>query len=471
MNDGDFETRLHAELPKRLVAPDAPASLFTYVRHLGLDDPAVAVERGRLGNRGRAASRSHDGRGSEGRMYKSARVLLSLAATIAVIAILAGSLAWRSSHQSGAASSVSPSGSSASASASAWTGPAADVIGMGRLDANSGWAMVYDTGLKLYLTGDGGQTWQDRTPADLVGFEEPAATQTKPRGPKQISFADANHGWFLYEHDLGGDATSHVLYATTDGGRTWSESVLPAPGSAWPRWISRVDDENFLVGFHYFTGIDEIWATIDGGSTWSHIDETGLCPDGEAKFSTPLDGWGFTSGMSGSVSVTHTVDGGKTWKSAALPYAYGNSFGGGGLETPVMVGGKLVVTAEISTGPKDPGLDKTAVVAWTSTDAGAHWTQEHEVQLGDMLWLNGPHAPGLSVYMPRYGASITVVDAIAGRVVATMDTSSLCPVAGGAAYVESASVTSAGEVWATCVHSLSGTSDGGKTWRPLMGTP
>jgi hypothetical protein len=263
------------------------------------------------------------------------------------------------------------------------------------------------------------------------------------------------------------------VYATSDGGRTWSESSIPALGSAWPRWISRVDDQNFLVGFQdWTTSHRQIWATTDGGSTWSHIDETGAgWPEDEAKFSTPLDGWGFTIGGAPYIAVTHTVDGGKTWKSATLPYAYGNSFGGGGLETPAMIGGKLVVTGTIETGSGIGGLDKMAVVTWTSTDGGAHWTKEHEVQLGDMLWLNGPHAPGLSVYMPRYGGSIKVVDAIAGQVVATMDTSSVCPVAGGAAQVDSASVTSADEVWTTCVHSLYGTSDGGKTWRPLMGTP
>jgi photosystem II stability/assembly factor-like uncharacterized protein len=486
MNDREFELRLHDELPRLLAAPDAPASLLAYVRRLGLDEPA-AVERHRLGNRRSAAGRPDGTYASQGRMYKSTRVLLSLAAAIAVIAILVGSLAWRSSHQSAAAASLSSSGSSASASApligatptpfaqpspAGWTGPAAEIYGMGRIGTNSGWAMVSSgASLKLYLTGDGGQSWEDRTPADLVAAQEPATTQTKPRGPQQISFADENHGWFLFEHDLGGGATSHTLYTTVDGGRTWSESVLPALGSAWPRWIARVDDDHFLIGFlDYATSIDQIWSTADGGSTWSHVDETGAgSPEDQAQFSTPLDGWGFT--MAPGVAVTHTVDGGKTWKSTTLPYAYGNSFGGGGLETPVLVDGKLVVTAEIATGTSSAGLDKLSVVTWASTDGGAHWTKEHEVQLGDMLWLNGPHAPGLSAYMPRYGASITIVDAIAGRVVATMDTSSVCPVAGGAAQVDSASVTSAGEVWTSCVHSLYGTSDGGKTWRPLMGTP
>ena len=513
MNDTEFELRLHKELPQRIAAPDAPPSLFAYVAHLGIDEPVVAVERhpiedrrGELGRRLGSPSRA-----SQSRLGRSGQVLLSLAAALGVIALLAASLMWRSSHQPVALEQGSPSGSSVATTASAgasasaratagppasataptaqlspaapWTGPAANASDMHRIDVNSGWAMLLDASFTLYLTDDGGQTWQLRTPRDLLGVKEPQPNQGRVFGAGMLTFSDASHGWFLYEHELGADAASHVLFWTTDGGRSWMQSPVPAPSSARPSWIARVDDRTFLVGFLDRTGNNsQIWTTADGGSTWSHVDQLRAAasgfPDYQPQFSTPLDGWGLsTFGDPLGLRVTHTVDGGKTWKTALLPYAYGNAFGGGA-ELPVMVGGELVVTGDIETGSGADGLDKLAVVEWTSTDGGANWQQEHELQLGDVLWVGD--APGLSVYRPRNGTTIELVDGYAGRVVATMDTSSFCQPDQGA-YVSGVSATSTKDLWATCLRDsagtgtahyyLYGTSDGGKTWQPLMGKP
>lgn len=495
MNDSEFELRLQDELPRRLVPPDAPQNLYAYVARLGLDEPVATVERRFGGARRRTSGRPRGG------LVGGARAFLSLAAAIVIIAILVAGLAWRSSHQPAPAAQTSPSGTPAVSAtptavaigpspqatpAATISVPTAEVLGAGRVDANNGWVWTEDRG-RLYLTDDGGKTWHDRTPADLDRLYVPQTSNPPTsRGARLLSFSDAKRGSFIYDQQLGSNSTAHLLYRTDDGGQTWSKSPVPASGSAFPVWIAMPDDRNFLVGFREpVGGNSQVWATADAGSSWTQ--RGSYYTDKESvRFDTPSDGWAFSMDQGLGMQVVHTVDGGRTWTVGDLPYDWPNPGGWSPLawEGPVASGDRLTVWGEVESGGSS-GLNNVAMVAWTSTDQGAHWVVAKVANLGDLLTPGGQHVPGLIPFNPRNSASIQVFDTATGTITGALDASSICPstsTGDGSTQIEEVSAASSKDVWVTCTHSaakagsathryLFGTADGGRTWRQLTGQP
>jgi photosystem II stability/assembly factor-like uncharacterized protein len=482
MNDSEFELHLRDELPRRVVPPDAPQNLYAYVAALGLDEPVATVERRFVADRRRTS------RPQRGGLVGGARALLSLAAAIAIIAILVAGLAWSSSHQPAPAAPASPSGTpvvSATPTAAAISVPTAEVLGAGRVDANNGWVMTEDRG-RLYLTDDGGKTWHDRTPADLDRLYVPQTSNPPmPRGAMLLSFSDAKRGSFIYEQQLGSNSTAPLLYRTDDGGQTWSKSPVPASGSAFPMWIAMPDDRNFLVGFREPVGGNfQVWATADAGSSWTQ--RGSYYTDKESvRFDTPSDGWAFSMDQGLGMQVVHTVDGGRTWTVGALPYKWPNPGGWSPLawDGPVASGDLLTVWGDVESGGSS-GLNNVAMVAWTSTDQGAHWVVAKVANLGDLLTPGGQHVPGLIPFNPRNSATIKVFDTATGTITGGLDATSICPsvrTGDGSTQIEEVSAASSKDVWVTCSHwdakagsthrYLFGTTDGGRTWRQLTGKP
>jgi photosystem II stability/assembly factor-like uncharacterized protein len=145
-------------------------------------------------------------------------------------------------------------------------------------DARRGWALSEEfygaklpTSNGIYATTDGGQSWK------LLGVPPFA-------GP--IAFANPEDGWGVAGNAAGSDggvplAVGGSLYASTDGGVTWTKTALlhPAtPGLA--RWAMRYGSPQFLsseVGFIpvLFTSPDDhaarfgLEVTSNGGRSWS----------------------------------------------------------------------------------------------------------------------------------------------------------------------------------------------------------
>jgi photosystem II stability/assembly factor-like uncharacterized protein len=157
------------------------------------------------------------------------------------------------------------------------------------IDANVGWAADY--GHHFLRTTDGGATW------DVV--------QSAPPGP--FFFLDANTGWMA----RGGDG----VYHTIDGGVTWTESDHLATtifNSIWfadtqHGWMTggqRLDDD-------HDRGV--IFATTNGGLTWTKQYQTGgLAPHGglfDAVFKNASSGWAVGSGG----RIVSTTNGGASW--------------------------------------------------------------------------------------------------------------------------------------------------------------
>ncbi|TMB93957.1 MAG: choice-of-anchor D domain-containing protein [Chloroflexi bacterium] len=132
-------------------------------------------------------------------------------------------------------------------------------------------------------TSDGGQTWKQlsNVPDHL--------------GVKSMWFTDSMHGWItgglagpIPPPDYFGSSSLTGLYATTDGGLTWTKETLPDPILATPNCIptsfnTGVKFVDSLHGWMAGTSICNstiaphgviaqgalVWTTSDGGGTWT----------------------------------------------------------------------------------------------------------------------------------------------------------------------------------------------------------
>ena len=174
------------------------------------------------------------------------------------------------------------------------------------LNTESGYALF---GGQLLLTRDGGAQWRAVTMPD--GFT-----------PTSMAFADPTHGW------VAGKACAAACHAavlqTADGGSTWApsftsaEAVAPeAAGAALPGIAFPTASDGWL----YFKAPDlsgRLYATSDGGATWSLLRkglQTGRTVAGLPVFADARTGWlpvdNGAAPFSGGIEVTH--DGGQTW--------------------------------------------------------------------------------------------------------------------------------------------------------------
>ncbi|HYK98242.1 MAG TPA: hypothetical protein VEU77_07590 [Candidatus Acidoferrales bacterium] len=160
------------------------------------------------------------------------------------------------------------------------------------VDALHGWATTLhrasidarpDAVARLYATDDGGRTW---TPL----FH---ATGVSPQ--LDVDFVDAERGWMLGDDQstgctMGGCA-DYTFYQTTDGGRTWVVEQSPESQPLWSRISGQVAGAGFL---------------------------------GALQFSTASEGWiGVGPGAGPSTGgVLHTTDGGRTWSKFVDDFAW-----------------------------------------------------------------------------------------------------------------------------------------------------
>jgi photosystem II stability/assembly factor-like uncharacterized protein len=182
------------------------------------------------------------------------------------------------------------------------------LAGLRFADASHGW--VYGEGGVLYATQDGGATWsRQRVPTRHLLLGS--------------SFIDARTGWLS-----GGGLT---ILSTTDGGTTWRAGTVYAaadssPVQAGPRVQQkgteparpdvpfrpqRLNAVSFVdaeTGWAVGAG-GAIYATTDGGRTWRPR-RSGVGSDlTDVKFLDRSEGWA----VGGDGTVLHTTDGGVVW--------------------------------------------------------------------------------------------------------------------------------------------------------------
>ncbi|MGH7748136.1 MAG: WD40/YVTN/BNR-like repeat-containing protein, partial [Candidatus Dormibacteria bacterium] len=219
--------------------------------------------------------------------------------------------------------------------------------------------------------------WQTVTPATQVA-QTPGAVGGLPEscpggGPLSApTFADAERGW------LGAFCDREFLYATRDGGLSWTPQPLPAfpgPASTVPAGALQYDTDSpqfvapavAVVFVHrgMTSGANAledaaIVASHDGGASWN---ATRLpAAELQAGFVDAAHGWMVAAGPNGATdlrSLYTSADAGVTWAKVSGPQDYFS--GSVGFVTPTLgfIGG--------SEGPAAPGL------LLRTSDAGATW--------------------------------------------------------------------------------------------------
>ncbi|MEZ5966098.1 MAG: YCF48-related protein [Planctomycetota bacterium] len=149
------------------------------------------------------------------------------------------------------------------------------------VDPLHGWA----AGNGFFHTVDGGRTWvQDNNWGSIY----------------DIFFLDTQRGWAC--------GNGSVTYRTLDGGLSWS--AVSAPGGTTMSSIWFVDR---LLGFAVGIG-GTIVRSIDGGQSWSLVHSNSSAYLSTIQFFDALEGWAI-----GGDAFLHTRDGGQTWVPAAVP--------------------------------------------------------------------------------------------------------------------------------------------------------
>ena len=193
------------------------------------------------------------------------------------------------------------------------------------LDAGHAWVQVpdydnYPNGGTLYRTTDGGITW---------------VSNSSPFSTAEITFLDPDNGWALAGLGVAAGSNAVAIYQSKDGGVTWTQKYVNNPTNAsasgslpfggLKSGIAPLDMETaWVYGVTYSMGTPYLFRTDDGGRNWTEVvlplpegsenSELGIEP-GQMKFVSSEAGFiamRLTSDIS-RLAVYVTQDGGTTW--------------------------------------------------------------------------------------------------------------------------------------------------------------
>lgn len=170
----------------------------------------------------------------------------------------------------------------------------------------------------VYRTSDGGKSWVDVTPVDVV-HSDAIITTSEFVNPEEGAVAVRQSG-------------QSTVFTTDDGGQTWQDMNFPTDASDVVREIDLLDDS---IGFAAVTnsgasnGSFSLWETVDGGQQWAKMSTSnnGLnsAPTASQLYAqTPImsfasanDGYRWAETGNGP-AVAYTTDAGASW-STGLP--------------------------------------------------------------------------------------------------------------------------------------------------------
>lgn len=166
-------------------------------------------------------------------------------------------------------------------------------------NATDGWLTGYapiTASIYLFVTHDGGRTWTEQKLAVPDGFSEVMLTSKPP------VFVSEQDGYMATE--FAGVSQAFLLYATHDGGQTWSPVNAPIAGTDRRLYWDFVDSSHGFIA-----NGEELYRTEDGGATWKSVSSGSTLKDiTQLDFVSPQVGWAVSK-----KSVVKTTDGGLTW--------------------------------------------------------------------------------------------------------------------------------------------------------------
>ena len=187
-----------------------------------------------------------------------------------------------------------------------------DYTGLVFSDASNGWLTwqtthAYAGAPPAYaVTSDGGVVWEERElppPPDRPDLfdEYPYCETYQPvlLSPRSLRFLV---GCFdAYEPPR---RHTGFLYATEDGGASWTTTPLPELAMANSDQLTYFDENTALLLGR------EIYRSLDDGRSWTHVKTVNW--DGRFSFVDSLHGWAVAS-ANGKIALVETIDGGATW--------------------------------------------------------------------------------------------------------------------------------------------------------------
>jgi hypothetical protein len=245
------------------------------------------------------------------------------------------------------------------------------------VDRTHGWFFDTQDGVEgapifIFRTVDGGMHWSqvEMTPARGTVAEGALPVGCVKNG---MTFVDQSTGWVAGACVGGGP----FFDVTHDGGATWTpQSFACATGCSLnpPQFTSPLD--GVLVAA---IGIPVLFATTNGGRTWTQRADL---PASFVDFINANEG--FTLGLTGtnnpSAVVWTTHDGGRSWQQAPrTPRSGTNEVGPrSDIDQIDFVNASLgwATPVDISSQPfnRSPTPDTTPFTFWETTDAGATWS-------------------------------------------------------------------------------------------------
>ena len=135
--------------------------------------------------------------------------------------------------------------------------------------------MYITTGIGMYVSADGGATWEQWTDLqhDIGGY--PDLLVLHPRQPHRLFVASARKGpgsWFQ-DHFAGSR-----ISRSTDGGRTWEPVQLGGPERLRTAFEAMcLEDWGESFSLFGATATGEVWCSDDGGEQWTEV-LSGLAP-------------------------------------------------------------------------------------------------------------------------------------------------------------------------------------------------
>lgn len=364
------------------------------------------------------------------------RVAAGLLAVLLVVAIVAGFLAIHLST----VRTIPVKPSIPSPTAPQVTGSGVLQVLPQKMFGNVGWADGPQRST------DGGLHWQDVSPPTPANLAE---------GGNTAYFLDANHAWVtlatgadLLQNGIGikQNATNLLIFATSDGGHTWSHGSIPISG-----FINESARLGFIDARHGWVVTDSgqlavdnkthaptapqpltraIYVTTDGGLNWSRLvsgtqgDRSTLgtqalgCPMSGLTFANLDRGWltwdcfssGPASGPPTGSMVAATQDGGRHWQTVELPSFPSTSDYTCGAFPPVFTLNQGVLPVACG-GFGRPGFD----AVYATDDAGRTWSfrklpffsGQLDFVDADTGWTIG--TTGVSVYRTTNGGQDWVV--------------------------------------------------------------